>query len=174
MLKGDVKPHPQQSTEPQLQLQNLLNSNNDMLLSVRGLFFTVSQLGFALGSTFPATQAFLAPYPDGEVPNARAGHIVDKAILAALQMHSDPVAALLFLQPELEADLAQQRLLHVVGDQKPKWMTEGDKLRLRRRGKKFVDITDHQDFYAQQVNALSGKASASLLNPVEVLLFTLL
>jgi leucyl aminopeptidase len=89
-------------------------------------------------------------------------------------MHSDPVAALLFLQPELEADLAQQRLLHVVGDQKPKWMTEGDKLRLRRRGKKFVDITDHQDFYAQQVNALSGKASASLLNPVEVLLFTLL
>jgi leucyl aminopeptidase len=64
--------------------------------------------------------------------------------------------------------------LHVVGEQKPEWMTEGDKLRLRRRGKKFVDITDHEEFYAQQAGILSGKASESLFNPVKVLLFTLL
>jgi leucyl aminopeptidase len=64
--------------------------------------------------------------------------------------------------------------LNVFGDQKPKWMTEGDKLRLRRHGKKFVDITDHREFYDQQVDTLSGKASESLLNPVEVLLFILL
>lgn len=49
-----------------------------------------------------------------------------------------------------------------------------DKLRLHRRGKKFMDITDHQDFYAQQVDTLSGKASESLLNPVELISFILL
>ena len=32
-------------------------------------------------------------------------------------------------------------------------MTEGDKLRLRQRGKKFMDITEHQDFYAEQAMA---------------------
>jgi bacterial leucyl aminopeptidase len=145
-----------------------------MLLFALVLLSSASQLSLTLGSSFPAEQVPFLPSPDREVPNARAGHIVDRAILAALQTHSDPVAALIFLQPELETGLAQQRLLHIIGDQKPEWMTEGDKLRLRRRGKKFVDITDHQDFYAQQVDALSGKASASFLNPVNVLLFTLL
>ncbi len=109
----------------------------------------------------------LAPFP--EIPNTRADHIVDEAILAILKTHFDPVAALISLQPELAAELAQERLLHVVGDQKPEWMTEGDKLRLRRRGKKFVDITDNYEFYAQKVDVSSGKASENLLNMVEML-----
>ena len=69
------------------------------------------------------------------------------------------VAALLSLQPELSSDLSQPRLLHVSGEKKPEWMTEGDKLRLRRKGRKFVDITEHEEFYANQVDAESGKAS---------------
>lgn len=129
---------------------------------------------FALGASFQDKQAVLVQSPELPFANAQAEHVVDEAILAALKTHFDPVAALLSLQPELAADLAQERLLHVVGEQKPEWMTEGDKLRLRRRGKKFVDITDHEEFYAQQVGILSGKASESLLSPVKVLLFTLL
>lgn len=149
-----------------------MHSKRDMLLSTLVHLLVASQLSTAFGSSTQAKQVLLALSPN--VPNTRADHIVDDAILAALKTHSDPVAALISLQPELAAELAQERLLHVVGDQKPEWMSEGDKLRLRRRGKKFVDITDHQEFYAQQVDVSSGKASEGLLNMVEMLLFTLL
>ncbi|RQM04732.1 hypothetical protein DH86_00004261, partial [Scytalidium sp. 3C] len=83
---------------------------------------------------------------------------VDQAILAALAEHPDPVDALVSLSPDRAAELAEPRLLHVFGEPQPEWLTEGDKLRLRRRGKRFMDITDHQDFYAQQVDAKAGKA----------------
>jgi leucyl aminopeptidase len=141
-----------------------------MLRYVLGLLLSTSQL--ALGSSFQDKQVILVPSP--EVQNAHTRHFVDKEILTALKTHSDPVAVLVALQPEIAATLAEPRLLHIFGDQKPEWMTEGDKLRLHRRGKKFMDITDHQDFYAQQVDTLSGKASESLLNPVELISFILL
>lgn len=86
---------------------------------------------------------------------------VDQAILAALAEHPDPVDALVSLSPDRAAELAEPRLLHVFGEPQPEWLTEGDKLRLRRRGKRFMDITDHQDFYAQQVDAKAGKACRS-------------
>lgn len=133
-----------------------------MLHSVLVLLLSISQL--ALCSSFQEKQAILTPYPTSNAPFPYGEHVVEEAILTALKTHSDPVAALLYLRPELSADLAQPRLLHVIGDQKPEWMTEGDKLCLRKRGKKFVDITDHENFYAQQAEVLSGKASMSLLN----------
>lgn len=86
-------------------------------------------------------------------------HVVDNTILAALAAHDDPVDAMISLQPELAAQLAESRLIHVLGEDKPRWMTEGDKLRLRQNRKKFMDITDHQDLYADSVGAWSGKAS---------------
>jgi leucyl aminopeptidase len=142
-----------------------------MLRYVLGLLLSISQLTHC--SSSQDKQALLVPSPS--VQNAPTEHVIDKEILAALKTHSDPVAALLALQPENAGLLAEPRLLHVSGDQKPEWMTEGDKLRLRRRGKKFVDITDHRDFYAQQVDTLAGKASKSLFTQVHsVLLFTLL
>ncbi|TFB02637.1 Leucine aminopeptidase 1 [Trichoderma ghanense] len=85
-------------------------------------------------------------------------HQVDPAILAALEKHSDPVDAFVSLHPEAAEELAQPRLLHVFGEPSAQWMTEGDKLRLKRQGKKFVDITDHEDFYKEQVHALAGEA----------------
>ncbi|OLN97745.1 Leucine aminopeptidase 1-like protein 4 [Colletotrichum chlorophyti] len=85
-------------------------------------------------------------------------HNVDASILAALDEHSDPVDALIALQPEKAAKLAERRLLHVLGEKQPQWMTEGDKLRLRRKGKKFRDITDFQDLYTDSVDTRSGKA----------------
>ena len=96
--------------------------------------------------------------PGSETPSpSKLEHAVDDAILAALEAHSDPVAALVSLKPESELFLAQPRLLRVLGDDsEPQWMTEGDKLRLRRQGKKFIDITDHEEFYAEQMNTLTA------------------
>ncbi|PYH97635.1 Zn-dependent exopeptidase [Aspergillus ellipticus CBS 707.79] len=70
---------------------------------------------------------------------------------------------MVFLNPDSAALLAQPRLLHVRGEPKPEWMTEGDKLRLRRSGKKFMDITEHEEFYADPVHALSGTANLPAL-----------
>lgn len=97
---------------------------------------------------------------DGTAP-ARV-HKADDAVLAALKAHADPVDALIALQPEKADKLAERRLIHVFGEKKAEWMTEGDKLRLRRKGKKFRDITKHQDVYEDSsVGTLSGKASKS-------------
>jgi leucyl aminopeptidase len=90
-------------------------------------------------------------------------HQVDPDILDALKKHSDPVDALVSLHPEMAGQLALPRLLRVSGESTAKWMTEGDKLRLKRQGKKFVDITDHEDFYKQNVNAMSGEARTLLV-----------
>jgi bacterial leucyl aminopeptidase len=136
-----------------------------MLRYVLGLLLSSSQL--ALGSSFQDKQVLLVP--SLEVQSVHTQHVVDKEILAALKTYSDPVAALVALQPEVAANLAEPRLSHVIGDQVPEWMTEGDKLRLRRRGKKFVDVTDHRDFYALQADTLSGEASESPLDRVEML-----
>jgi len=135
-----------------------------MLLSSFLLLSGASQLFLALCSSFRDSQAILSPPPDQKATHTCAEHVVDPAILAALKTHSDPVDALLSLQPESAAELAQPRLLHVISEKSAKWMTEGDKLRLRRQGKKFVDITDHEEFYAKQVDTLAGKASMKLMD----------
>jgi len=131
--------------------------------SIIALLLSFSELGLA---SIPQgqTQVVLAPPPV---------HVVDDAILAALKKYDDPVDALLFLQPESAAALAKPRLLHVFGEEKPQWLTEGDKMRLRRAGKKFMDVTDHEDFYSQQVDAsTAGKACESSLFVSDVLCLT--
>jgi leucyl aminopeptidase len=77
-------------------------------------------------------------------------HVVDAAILAALDAHADPVDAYISLHPEAADELAEPRLLRIVGEDEPRWMTEGDKMRLRREHKKFADITEHEKFYVEQ------------------------
>lgn len=117
--------------------------------------------GAALASPHPLAESQVVFAPSPEAPNAYGQHDVDEAILSALNTHSDPVAALVSLRPEAAAFLAEPRLLHVRGEDKPEWMTEGDKIRLRRRGQKFIDITDHHEFYAEQAT------TASTSNPSE-------
>jgi len=123
----------------------------------------------ALSSPRQGGQAVLAP-PSSDhesvlppFPNAHGEHGVDESILAAIDAHSNPVDALLSLQPELAAQLAEPRLIHVFGTPKAEWMTEGDKLHLRREGKKFRDITDYQELYTDSIEAQSGKASTLAL-----------
>jgi hypothetical protein len=115
------------------------------------LLFLLLALRFGLCLPSLDTQVVLTPPREAE-------HSAEEAIYAALEKHPDPVAAYVSLEPGIAAELAQLRLLQIIGEQRPEWMTEGDKLRLRRRGKKFMDITDHHSFYEQQVDAWAGKA----------------
>lgn len=117
--------------------------------------------GLASASAIDDTQEqrVLAPISSAFLPSPH--HDVDPAILAALNAHADPVDALIALQPELADELARPRLLHVAGTPEAQWQTEGDKLRLRRKGKKFTDLTDHEEFYSQQTQSevlTAGKA----------------
>ncbi|KAK8035430.1 hypothetical protein PG993_010425 [Apiospora rasikravindrae] len=108
----------------------------------------------------------ITPSGDGQVvlggfyktAGSQPPHIIDDAITAALSKYADPVDAFVALHPGAARDLAEPRLLHVQGEEKPQWMTEGDKLRLRRQRKKFVDITDHHELYAQHADIQAGKA----------------
>jgi leucyl aminopeptidase len=88
----------------------------------------------------------LSPSDHGSDGISYKCHAVDETILQALAQHADPVDALLSLRPDRQAEMAEPRLLHVQGEAHPTWLTEGDKLRLRRRGMKFMDITNHNDF----------------------------
>ena len=123
------------------------------------LLTILSSLG--LGSPLENAQTVLSPAQRAHGDSAH--HVVDKRILAALDAYADPVDALVSLRPGLAEELAEPRLLHVMGELNPEWTTEGHKLRLRRSRKKFIDITDHQEFYAQQVGAAyAGKARESV------------
>jgi leucyl aminopeptidase len=111
-------------------------------------------------------QLVLPPISEfSEVLPQHGDHSVDESMLAAIQSHPDPVAAYLSLQNEntradTETKLAEPRLLHIMGAAKPVWMTEGDKMRLRRKATKFMDITEHEAFYAKQpYDAASNKPS---------------
>ncbi|OCF40862.1 hypothetical protein I317_05312 [Kwoniella heveanensis CBS 569] len=87
--------------------------------------------------------------------SASTHHEVHPSILSALDSFNDPVDALLSLKPELEELMAEQRLIRVFGDgpREGLWMTEGDKLRLRRQGKQFMDLTESQDMLASSLTA---------------------
>lgn len=115
--------------------------------------FLVLLLGTAHIAKATESQVVLAPH-SGQYEQGQ--HNVDEAILDAMEAFSDPVAAMIHLHPEQESILSEPRLLRVGGEVKPEWMTEGDKLRLRKQGKKFIDITEHADFYADQVHDLAA------------------
>jgi len=82
---------------------------------------------------------------------------VHPSILSAVDSFADPVEALLSLQPELAQALTTPRLLDVAGEDGAVWMTEGDKLRLRREGRFFIDITDRPD--ALKAESFAGHPS---------------
>lgn len=157
-----------------------------MLRSLLAHLLSAGQLGLCLSLSLGLLSQDAAPQqavlPAPQSPSHAAGDlhhygpvVVSQAILAALETHpDDPVAAFLSLRPESAAELAAPRLLHIVGEKEAQWLTEGDKLRLRRLRRKFVDITDHVDFYARQQHAhmemeasWAGKASKLLYLPGE-------
>jgi leucyl aminopeptidase len=96
--------------------------------------------------------------------NLASEHPIHPSIHQALSQHpADPVQALLSLRPELAGQLAEPRLLQVFGEE-PVWAEEGDKLRLRREGKGFMDVTENWELYQkvkQSGKLMAGKARKS-------------
>ncbi|KAG9311505.1 Zn-dependent exopeptidase [Chiua virens] len=58
--------------------------------------------------------------------------------------HGDIVEVMRFVDPVYGATLNEPRLLQVFGAE-PVWLTEGDKLILKRRGLSFMDLTGRED-----------------------------
>ncbi|ORY22232.1 peptidase [Naematelia encephala] len=65
----------------------------------------------------------------------------ESTILEALSTYNDPVQAMVALHPSSADMLAEPRLLEVMDGSEVRWMTEGDKLRLRREDIDFIDWT---------------------------------
>jgi bacterial leucyl aminopeptidase len=120
-------------------------------------------LGLGLAVTDGDSQRVLASGPAALRPPVRHDFTISEAILQAVEQFPDPVDAYLSLRPEAAKQLAEPRLIHVMGSEEPEWMTVGDKMRLRRKSKKFMDVTEYQDMYSEQVGALAGQASTSTL-----------
>lgn len=60
----------------------------------------------------------------------------------------DPVELYVSLQPEKKSEFSRPVLLQIAGSAaKPEWFTEGDKLRLRKEGIKFRDLTGFEDLF---------------------------
>ncbi|EPQ50990.1 Zn-dependent exopeptidase [Gloeophyllum trabeum ATCC 11539] len=83
--------------------------------------------------------------------------LVDQLVQQLSLSHDDPVVLYRAVDPAGAADLDEPRLLQIAGDgNPPTWMTEGDKLRLRRAGLKFVDLTETQDLGSRNARRLTG------------------
>jgi bacterial leucyl aminopeptidase len=119
------------------------------------LFLSTVSLGF--GS--PVSDQIVISSSPNDPQSAVPQHGIDSAISAVVKKHADPVSAYLALYPHAAEELAEPRLLHIFGEEEPEWMTMGDKMRLRRKSIKYMDVTGYQDGYEKQVKSLAGKAS---------------
>lgn len=93
---------------------------------------------------------------------ADSAHIdAEREIMSALEQFADPVDAMLALDSAQEEVLAEARYLEVFdgpgGQGQLKWLTEGDKLRLRRANIDFIDWTG-RTLVAPQHQAASSES----------------
>ncbi|KAH0835054.1 Zn-dependent exopeptidase [Lanmaoa asiatica] len=73
--------------------------------------------------------------------------ITEATINRLLAAHKDdPVEVMRLVDPVYAATLDEPRLLEVFGAE-PVWMTEGDKLRLKKKGLSFMDLTGREDIF---------------------------
>jgi bacterial leucyl aminopeptidase len=126
-------------------------------------------------STVLVAASLISPVTDNQAVLTLAGDTTgtetEASIANFIANFTDPVEALIALRPGQEAQIRTSRLLHVLGDATARWMTEGDKLRLRRQRRKFIDITDHHEYYESQASSFTaGKARALLTIPCTNLL----
>ncbi|KIJ11085.1 hypothetical protein PAXINDRAFT_119169 [Paxillus involutus ATCC 200175] len=69
-----------------------------------------------------------------------------------LAIHDDdPVKVMRLVDADNAAELDEPRLLQVFGKDAV-WMTEGDKLRLRKQGLSFMDLTGREDLFAAKLS----------------------
>jgi hypothetical protein len=80
-----------------------------------------------------------------------------------VEQYEDPVEAMKAYDPSSAYELDQPRLIEVFGEGEPVWMTEGDKLRLRKNGKAFMDVTEFRDVKRKDAFAASSEHSEFLI-----------
>jgi hypothetical protein len=117
-----------------------------------------------LVTSTPVTQLPLQLHQDHEfdLPSHIPAHprLLDPALIKALtapdaDIEFDVVGLLKELDPSIAEELDEPRFIWVFGDDEGqdgngveseggRWMTEGDKVVLRRQGKKFVDLTGRE------------------------------
>ena len=79
--------------------------------------------------------------------------VAEANIKHLLAVHDDdPVEVMRLVDPVYAAILDEPRLIELLGTE-PVWMTEGDKLRLKKQGLSFTDLTGHEDLYTSTVSS---------------------
>jgi leucyl aminopeptidase len=85
-------------------------------------------------------------------------------LLSILSQHDDPVNAMISLDPASAPLLASSRLLEVMDGSGEKWLTEGDKLRLRRQGIDFIDLTGRYHLVEQSFKPETSQSGLIFLS----------
>lgn len=114
------------------------------------LIALVSAVGVpAIAPPRPAQHAFVSPTSSGLVDLER--------IHAVLAERTDPVEAMLLINPSTAKELAEPRLLQLFNGKdaegETKWMTEGDKMGLRRQGIDWIDLTGRDSLVSPTFDA---------------------
>jgi hypothetical protein len=127
------------------------------------LYLALSALTSAkLITSTPVTQLPLKLDLDFDLPSHKPAHprLLDPVLIKALtapdaEIEFDVVGLLKELDPSIAEELDEPRFIWVFGSDKGqdgngvageggRWMTEGDKVVLRRQGKTFVDLTGRE------------------------------
>lgn len=103
--------------------------------------FTLISLFFQL--TVVSASAFATPQSQQIFRDNASITVVNFRHLLAAH-NDDPIEVIRLLDPHYAKILHAPRLVEVFGTE-PVWMTEGDKLRLKKQGLSFTDLTGHEN-----------------------------
>lgn len=116
---------------------------------------------------------------DFDLPSHKPAHprLLDPALIKALtapdaEIEFDIIGLLKELDPSIAEELDEPRFIWVFGSDKGqdgnevegeggRWMTEGDKVVLRRQGKKFVDLTGREGRWSGDESGLGEEGLKS-------------
>jgi hypothetical protein len=131
------------------------------------LIALVSAVGVpALAGPRPAQHAFVTPTSSGFVDTS-SGYVDLEGIHAVLAEETDPVEAMLLIDPSMATKLAEPKLLQLFNGKdavgETKWMTEGDKMGLRRQGIDWIDLTGRDSLVSPRFDTKPSEQRAALL-----------
>ncbi|RSH93484.1 hypothetical protein EHS25_007840 [Saitozyma podzolica] len=120
------------------------------------LIALVSAVGVPAIALRPAQDTFVTP-TSSNFADTSSGFVDLERIQAILAQQTDPVEAMLLIDPSMAKELAEPRLLQLFNGKdaggEPKWMTEGDKMGLRRQGIDWIDLTGRDSLVSPDFDA---------------------
>jgi hypothetical protein len=131
------------------------------------LIALVSAVGVPAIALRPAQDTFVTP-TSSNFADTSSGFVDLERIQAILAQQTDPVEAMLLIDPSMAKELAEQRLLQLFNGKdaggEPKWMTEGDKMGLRRQGIDWIDLTGRDSLVSPDFDARPSEYRAALFS----------